>query len=70
MKDMNWWHGAKGTLSTSSDHFQQIVDEAEKTGKYVVVDFFMPQCGYCEKFLNGWNQIVTDMTEEYGEDHI
>ena len=33
----------------------------------VIVDFFMPECGYCMKFMPEWNRIVDEFTAEYGE---
>ena len=70
IKDWNWWHEAKGTLTTSANNFEDIVDEASDSGRYVIVDFFIPGCHYCEKFYKSWNQIVDEFTDEYGEEHI
>ena len=67
--DSNWWKQAKGIKPADRKEFQKLVDDAGPD-KFIIVDFFMPQCGYCVKFMNQWNQIVTDMTAEYGEEHI
>ena len=33
----------------------------------VIIDFFMPQCGYCVKFMPDWNRVVEDMKAELGD---
>jgi thiol-disulfide isomerase/thioredoxin len=66
MNDPNWWKQAKGTKANNADHFQELVD-AVAVDKLIVVDFFMPNCGYCVKFMPEWNRIVDDFTAKYGD---
>ena len=66
MNDPNWWKNALGTKASSASDFQDIVDSVPK-GKYIVVDFYMPQCGYCVKFMPEWNRIVEDFTAKFGD---
>ena len=67
--DLNWWHDAKGTMTHNSNEFQNLV-EAAGPDTFIVVDFFMPACHYCVKFMPEWNKIVDEFTAEYGSDKI
>ena len=61
-----WWKNASGIMTHDSDEFQKLVDEAGSE-KLVIVDFFMPQCGYCVKFMPDWNRVVEDIKAEFGD---
>ena len=66
MMDSNWWKEAKGTHVKDPVSFQKMVqDFSDDT--LVIVDFFMPQCIYCVKFLPEWNQIVDEYKAAYGD---
>ena len=67
--DLNWWHKSKGTMTNNSNEFQDLIDEAGPEA-FIVVDFFMPACKYCVKFMPEWNKIVDEFTAEYGSDQI
>ena len=57
--DSNWWKQALGTMTHGAEDYQQIVDNAGDN-TLVIVDFFMPNCGYCVKFMPEWNRIVAE----------
>ena len=62
--DEQWWKMAKGRALESPDVFQEYM-MTEGQENFVVVDFFMPQCSWCQKFMPEWNQVVEDMTRAY-----
>ena len=57
-----WWQQAKGTLINNSQEFEKYMgkDGAES---FIVVDFYMPACGWCQKFMPEWNQVVEDVSK-------
>lgn len=64
--EREWWKQAKGQMTHDHGEFLDIVDAAGDD-KLIIVDFFMPQCSYCVKFMPAWNQIVEEFTAEYGD---
>ncbi len=64
--DMNWWKQAHGTMTHDAGEFQDLVEAAGKD-TLVIVDFFMPACSYCVKFMPAWNKIVDEFKAEYGD---
>lgn len=64
--DPNWWKQAKGTKTRGPDDYQNKIEQGPEN-KLVIVDFYMPQCSYCVKFMPSWNKIVDEFTAEYGD---
>ena len=64
--DMNWWKQAHGTMTNGIQDFQENVEKGGKE-QLVIVDFFMPACHYCVKFMPAWNKIVDEFKAEYGD---
>ncbi len=60
-----WYHQAKGVESHGAEHFLELLQE--NPDAVTIVDFFMPQCHYCVKFMPEWNRIVDEFKAEYGE---
>ncbi len=54
-----WWMQAKGTPLRDSDEFDNYM-ATEGVSSFVVVDFYMPACSWCEKFMPDWNRVVDD----------
>lgn len=54
-----------GHMTSDRQEFQDVVDAASDS--LIVVDFFMPNCTYCVKFMPEWNRLVEDLGTEYGE---
>ena len=63
--DQNWWKQAKGTKVADSADFQKHM--SDMADKFIVVDFFMPQCHYCVEFMPQWNEVVDYFKTEYGD---
>ena len=55
-----WYKQAKGKHLQGKEVFQDYLHE--RTDKFIVVDFYMPQCGWCEKFMPEWNRVVQELT--------
>ena len=62
----DWWKQAKGIMTHDHNEFQHEVDSAGND-TIVIVDFFMPHCGYCVQFMPTWNKIVDEFKAEYGD---
>ena len=57
----DWWKQAKGTLIKNQEDFNTYMTGDGKDS-FVIVDFFMPKCSWCQKFMPEWNQVVDSMT--------
>lgn len=64
--DRDWWKKASGTMTHGHKEYEEQVAKYNKD-TIVIVDFFMPQCGYCVKFMPDWNRVVEDMKAELGD---
>eukprot|EP00353_Schmidingerella_taraikaensis_P013226 CAMPEP_0185577976 /NCGR_PEP_ID=MMETSP0434-20130131/11615_1 /TAXON_ID=626734 ORGANISM="Favella taraikaensis, Strain Fe Narragansett Bay" /NCGR_SAMPLE_ID=MMETSP0434 /ASSEMBLY_ACC=CAM_ASM_000379 /LENGTH=133 /DNA_ID=CAMNT_0028195681 /DNA_START=70 /DNA_END=471 /DNA_ORIENTATION=- len=53
-------------MTHGSNEFQEAVS-GFGNDTLVIVDFFMPACGYCVKFMPDWNRVVAEMKAEYGD---
>ena len=51
--------------SKGAENFLELLEQHRDS--VVIVDFFMPQCAYCVKFMPEWNRIVDEFKAEYGE---
>ena len=38
--------------------------------KFILLDFYWENCGYCYQFQAEWNRLVVDLENEYGEDQL
>lgn len=61
----NWWMNAKGQKMNSHEEFVDYVEA--HNDKFIVVDFYMPQCHFCVEFMNDWNKVVSEFQEKYGD---
>ena len=39
-------------------------------GKTLFLDFYMERCPYCYYIVNDFNRLISELTEEYGEDKV
>lgn len=53
-------------MTDNAYEYQDFV-EAAGPKKFIVVDFFMPNCKYCVEFMPEWNKIIDEFTAEYGD---
>ena len=59
-----WWRQTKGDHLANEREFDAYMN-SEGADAFVVVDFYMPQCGWCQKFMPEWNQVVDQVTQSY-----
>lgn len=65
--DLNWYKQAHGHMTNGKEDFQNQVDKYNGSDKLIIIDFFMPACGWCIKFMPSWNQIYDEFKAEYGD---
>jgi thiol-disulfide isomerase/thioredoxin len=64
-----WWLNTEGLSVTSNQQYKELVSgsDPEYKDKHVFIDFYMQGCFWCYKFQAEWNQIVNDLSEEFGD---
>ena len=60
--DQNWWLDAKGFTVHSAEELDDLIAKNPKA--HILVDFYMQQCYWCQKFMPEWNRLFEQLSSE------
>ena len=60
--DQQWWLDAKGLTVHSAEELDELIAKNPKA--HILVDFYMQQCYWCQKFMPEWNKLYEDLQSE------
>ena len=52
----NWWEDTLGNQVKSDGHYNHLLDKYHDK-KPMLVDFYLENCGWCEKMQDDWNKL-------------
>jgi thiol:disulfide interchange protein len=59
-----WWEQTKGTTIHTAEELDTLIDE--NPGKFIMLDFYMQNCHWCQVFQPEWNKLVDDFADWFG----
>jgi len=64
--DAQWWLATKGKEISNYPTFEKTLKETDKD-KLIIIDFYMQNCTWCQRFQADWNRVVTDFEDWFGD---
>lgn len=59
-----WWEQTKGTSIHTAEDLDTLIDA--NPGKFIMLDFYMQNCHWCQVFQPEWNKLVDDFADWFG----